>query len=349
MPTTKNLAVIASLLSVAAAPAAFSATSQSNEKSRYVSPFVTYSVADSDRQSDDSVRGGVMFGQEISQRLNLELGVISQEFDAEPGGQSFEEAGIKLDALWFISRGEKFSPYVATGLGAIETSNTVSNATSVDPAVELGLGFLYGAKSGVAMRADVRHRLLAIDETVSGVNESSFNDWQVNLGLVAPLGAAPKAAAAAPQVKPMIKPPATDGDKDGVLDAMDQCPNSAANAAVDDQGCVTFNAVIIYFASDSSVLSDNAKTALDNVATDVLNKSVAIETAIGHADSSGNALANQKLSEDRVNAVIVYLANKGVNTTRVKTVAKGQSMPAEDNRTVEGRAKNRRVELKLHK
>jgi OOP family OmpA-OmpF porin len=348
MAFTKNLAVIGSMLTLTTATAAFATNSQSTVGTRYVSPFVTYSIADDDRTSDDSVRGGVMFGKVLSERLNLELGVISQEFDAEPGGQSFEEVGVKLDALWFISRGEKFSPYISTGIGAIETSNTVSNATSVDPAVDLGLGFLYGAKNSVAMRADVRHRVLGIDENVSGSNQSTFNDWQVNLGLVAPLGVSPKVAAA-PQAKPMIKPAAMDSDKDGVADASDLCPNSAANAVVDSQGCATFNAVVIYFASDSSALRDNANTALDNVATDVLNKSVAIETAVGHADSSGNALANQKLSEDRVNAVIVYLANKGVNTTRVSTSAKGQSMPAEDNRTVAGRAKNRRVELKLHK
>lgn len=348
MPFTKNLAVIGSMLTLTAAPVAFAADSQSTERSRYVSPFVTYSIADEDRLSDDSVRGGVMFGQTISERLNLELGVISQEFDAEPGGQSFEEVGVKLDALWFISRGEKFSPYVATGIGAIETSNTVSNATSVDPAADLGLGFFYGSENGVAMRADVRHRILAIDKNVSGVNESSFNDWQVNLGLVAPLGSAPKAVpAAAPYVEPMAK--ATDGDNDGVADSSDQCPNTAANATVDENGCVAFDAVVVYFASDSSVLNDNARTALDNVAADVLNQSVAIETAAGHADSSGNALSNHTLSEARVTAVINYLASKGVNTQRIKGKAQGESMPAADNSTPEGRSKNRRVELSLHR
>lgn len=348
MALTRKLAVIASTLTLTTAPAAFAADANNVERSRYVSPFITYSIADSDRQADDSIRGGVMFGKVMSDRLNLELGVISQEFDAEAGGQSFEEVGVKLDALWFISRGEKFSPYVSTGIGAIQTENATSNVSSTDPAADLGLGFFYGAQKGVAMRADVRHRVLGIDKTTSGVNESAFNDWQVNLGLVAPLGVTDKKAAfPTPVAKPMVA--AADSDNDGVSDATDKCPNSSAGAAVDSEGCVAFDAVIVYFASDSSVLNANAKTALDNVAVDVLNKSVAIETAAGHADSSGNALANQTLSEARVNAVIDYLAGKGVDTQRIGSKAQGQAMPAEDNSTPAGRAKNRRVELRLHK
>jgi OOP family OmpA-OmpF porin len=357
MLTTKNLALIASLLSVTAAPAAFSADSRSIEHSRYVSPFVTYSIADSDRLADDSIRGGVMFGQVISQRLNLELGVISQEFEAETGGQSFEEAGIKLDALWFISRGEKFSPYLSTGIGAIETSNTISNATSVDPAADLGLGFIYGTKNGIAMRADVRHRILAIDENVSGVNESSFSDWQVNLGLVAPLGT-PSTAYAAPVFAPSpvedspvqnetpTKP--ADSDNDGVADASDHCPETEASSTVDINGC-TIIKTQVYFASGSSTLSQAAKFELDIDIQSALRQSLTNYTAAGHADSSGVASRNTTLSAARVNAVIDYLTIHGIDPQRIEAKAQGQSMPAGDNHTPEGRARNRRVEVRISK
>lgn len=65
----------------------------------------------------------------------------------------------------------------------------------------------------------------------------------------------------------------------------------------------------------------------------------------GHTDASGNAVDNQKLSEERSRAIVNKLIELGISGDRLKAVGKGQTNPVGDNSTTEGRAKNRRVEF----
>ncbi len=69
----------------------------------------------------------------------------------------------------------------------------------------------------------------------------------------------------------------------------------------------------------------------------------------GHTDFQGNADANMKLSEDRVNAVKNYLVSKGINTERIKTKAFGGTKPVSKEATPEARRLNRRVEVRILK
>jgi len=69
--------------------------------------------------------------------------------------------------------------------------------------------------------------------------------------------------------------------------------------------------------------------------------------AVGHTDSVGTDAYNQKLSERRAAAVKAYLVSKGVAANRVYTEGKGEKSPVADNKTKEGRAKNRRVEVEV--
>ena len=69
--------------------------------------------------------------------------------------------------------------------------------------------------------------------------------------------------------------------------------------------------------------------------------------AVGHTDSTGNAAYNLALSTRRANAVKDYLVSKGIEKNRVYTEGKGLTQPVADNRTREGRAKNRRVEIEV--
>jgi OOP family OmpA-OmpF porin len=67
----------------------------------------------------------------------------------------------------------------------------------------------------------------------------------------------------------------------------------------------------------------------------------------GHTDSIGTDQYNQKLSERRAGAVRDYLVKKGVDSKRLATRGFGESKPIADNKTKDGRAKNRRVEVKV--
>ena len=69
--------------------------------------------------------------------------------------------------------------------------------------------------------------------------------------------------------------------------------------------------------------------------------------AVGHTDWTGSDAYNQKLSVRRAEAVKAYLVSKGIEANRIYTEGKGEKQPAADNRTREGRAKNRRVEIEV--
>ena len=68
----------------------------------------------------------------------------------------------------------------------------------------------------------------------------------------------------------------------------------------------------------------------------------------GHTDNVGTEAYNQALSERRVNSVKDYVVKKGVDASRVAGQGFGESKPIADNKTREGRAKNRRVEIKVN-
>jgi len=101
------------------------------------------------------------------------------------------------------------------------------------------------------------------------------------------------------------------------------------------------------FASGSSEVDPAAYEALDRVATAMTAVSSAQATITGHTDSTGKAGYNQRLSEDRAEAVRAYVAGKGVDTARMSAEGKGEAEPIADNATAEGRAANRRVEIRV--
>jgi OOP family OmpA-OmpF porin len=69
--------------------------------------------------------------------------------------------------------------------------------------------------------------------------------------------------------------------------------------------------------------------------------------AVGHTDAIGGDAYNQKLSVRRAEAVKAYMVSKGIERNRVYTEGKGEKQPVADNKTAEGRAKNRRVEIEV--
>lgn len=69
--------------------------------------------------------------------------------------------------------------------------------------------------------------------------------------------------------------------------------------------------------------------------------------AVGHTDSIGTDAYNQKLSIRRAEAVKAYLKGKGIEENRIYTEGKGESQPKADNKTSDGRAQNRRVEIEV--
>lgn len=105
----------------------------------------------------------------------------------------------------------------------------------------------------------------------------------------------------------------------------------------------------IYFASNSVELSDSAKQVLDLLLEVIeTDPSVHIELR-GYSDNLGSAVYNLKLSRLRSEAAMEYLVGHGVREKKIATVGNGIATPLANNKTAEGRAKNRRVQLILYK
>ena len=100
-----------------------------------------------------------------------------------------------------------------------------------------------------------------------------------------------------------------------------------------------------FFDFDKSVLKPEGKAKLDDLVSKVKGINLEVIIAVGHTDSIGTDAYNQKLSVRRAEAVKAYLVSKGIEKNRVYTEGKGEKQPVADNKTKEGRAKNRRVAI----
>lgn len=142
-----------------------------------------------------------------------------------------------------------------------------------------------------------------------------------------------------------------DSDGDGVVDSKDACPGTPAGTKVDAKGCEVMAKVIslsgILFHTNSAELRSESIAVL-NATADTLNanKGVNVEIA-GHTDDQGDATYNQNLSQQRAETVRSYLNSRGVDNARLSASGYGETQPVADNSTSEGRAQNRRVELRV--
>jgi OOP family OmpA-OmpF porin len=144
----------------------------------------------------------------------------------------------------------------------------------------------------------------------------------------------PPKPAPPPEPKPAPPPPAPEKPKPAP-----EKPKPVAEK-------VTFAADVL-FDFDKSVIKPEGKSKLDDISNKVRGVNLEVVIAIGHADSIGTDQYNQRLSVRRAESVKAYLVSKGIEGNRVYTEGKGEKQPVADNKTRDGRAKNRRVEIEV--
>ncbi|HEY0235153.1 MAG TPA: OmpA family protein [Afipia sp.] len=103
----------------------------------------------------------------------------------------------------------------------------------------------------------------------------------------------------------------------------------------------------ITFDFGKSALKPQFYSALNGVASTLKEYNQTMIEVVGHTDSVGSDAVNQRLSEQRASSVAQYLAGQGVQRERMETLGAGKNYPIADNGTDAGRAKNRRVEIRL--
>ena len=102
-----------------------------------------------------------------------------------------------------------------------------------------------------------------------------------------------------------------------------------------------------YFDFDKAVLKPEGKSKLDEFNQQLKGRTQDMLLTVGHTDSIGTDAYNDRLSLARAQAVKSYLVGLGIASDRITVEGRGEREPVADNKTAEGRAKNRRVEIKV--
>ena len=149
--------------------------------------------------------------------------------------------------------------------------------------------------------------------------------------------------------------PEADNDKDGIADANDKCPTAAesVNGFQDEDGCPDVaikkgeKLVLkgVFFKTGSNELLPESFVTLDTLANQLISQPEVKLEVQGHTDNKGVPSRNKKLSAARAQTVVDYLIAKGVGKERLRPFGYGSEKPMGDNKTEDGRAVNRRVEL----
>jgi outer membrane protein OmpA-like peptidoglycan-associated protein len=161
-----------------------------------------------------------------------------------------------------------------------------------------------------------------------------------------------------------------DDDGDGVLNSRDKCPDTPKGTPVDATGCplvtpapepVAAPVVLpkeeiitirdVHFEFNKATLTPGDKQQLDMVATKLKTEATNVQLHVsGHTDSVGSDAYNQKLSQKRAQSVTDYLVSAGIpRSSFVSVEGDGEARPVADNKTADGRALNRRVEIKINR
>lgn len=332
----------------------------------YVLPMGSYVVADDARSTDDGYGAVLAIGKRVSAHLELELRGQYLQYDAEdrrrrllgipigPEPQNVEIGAGGIGASLFLS---------PSGRGLYLHADAMAGDTTL---YNIGGGFDFAVGTDVSLRVEA---LYHIDD------DADVEEPQFNLGLRIPLGARaqplkPEPVRVVPPI-PAAPPPKSqcsdgiDNDGDGLIDYPEdpgcsspsdddesnpRCELPTFGQTVDLSGCAVGDSLVLHgvnFEFDKATLTVDAKTQLDQVADALLRRpDIKVEVA-GHTDSKGSDAYNQRLSEARARAVVEHLASRGVDPARMRAAGYGESIPVAGNATDEGRALNRRVELKV--
>lgn len=341
----------AALLCAMAAPALASATEVGHW---YLNPQIGGISVDNDRGlQDKDWLYGLGIGKHVNQGLSVELNLNGSQIGGGPGNGDLSLYAGSIDALGVLNRDGRFAPYLSIGAGAVQNERS-PGANAADAMAQAGIGAMIRLWESAdqtrtfALRPDLKARW-----SESGAT-GTYLDYIGTLGFQFSFGAAPAPVAVLPppapapvaEPAPVLPPPPADSDGDGVTDDKDKCPGTPAGVAVDEDGCPRKGTVTlegVNFELNSAIITADSRDVLTRVAT-YLKKYPRLRIELqGHTDSSGSDSYNLNLSKQRAESVRVALEGQGLPAGQLVSRGYGETQPIDDNKTTEGRARNRRV------
>lgn len=244
-------------------------------------------------------------------------------------------------------------PFLVVGAGWLAVDGGGALGDDTDFTYHWGGGVRWEANDWLAVRADARH-ILAPDVGHNGV----ANDLELTAGIALRFDPMPTGSAPRPRARDeRLPPPAVqrienDSDRDGLADAVDDCPTESevVNNHEDDDGCpdrVLIEVDGIGFRPGSFDVTPASIPILER-AIAMLKESPTWRVAIeGHTSSDGDRYDNLALSKERADAVAAYLVSRGIAAERITTRGYGPDKPIANDRTAAGREKNRRIEFRI--
>jgi OOP family OmpA-OmpF porin len=318
-------------------------------------PYVTISggVAwpDEARQVHDGIGLKLSLGWALNERWSAEFRATHFHFAADTtSATALSRTALGLDAVYAVNT-SGWSPLLLVGVGAAHNDVTPDGRDSTDFTANVGFGLMTPALNdyGTRMRLETRY--------VYDAFEDAREDLHAYLGVSFPLRRPRTIEVVRPEVKEIVREnivreePPRDSDGDGVIDALDRCPNTLHGARVARDGCVVESAVIVlqgvHFEHGSAQLTDASMAILMQVANSLRGQSTVNVEIAGHTDSTGSDGGNLALSVRRAQSVVDFLVSQGIERSRLTAVGYGASRPIADNSTAAGRASNRRVEFRV--
>jgi OmpA-OmpF porin, OOP family len=295
----------------------------------YLSAMGSYTLADSDRGTDDGYGGMFGIGRRISDEVALELNGLYSSYGNAGGDSRAQLLGAGIDALVFPLVHFP-NIYGVAGVKYGHASHMPGTVPGYDGGiVDTGIGFLFPLTSRILLRGDARFRMdWHGGDKAAGTSpeqDRAFTETVFNAGLLIPFGGEKAAEAPAEPVQ-VVSTSALDSDNDGVPDAYDECPETPAGAvvnehgcalendckkptageAVDENGCAVENKFVlrgVRFEFDSDRLTPDAEQALlSSIETLKAYTDIVVEIQ-GHTDWIGSERYNQELSARRAKAV----------------------------------------------
>lgn len=316
--------------------------------------------------NDGNINPGLRIGRYISPSFDLGLNAAFGKYDFSDVEETIHKLQLlrtntfstdlnvryKFNNGKFIKEDALFGPYITAGIGYLRLKGRTTPFTLADNDKRL---FEYlNIPVGIGTTVNLSKRInLFVQATYNYTNGDRYDRvpefrrgydkfLETSVGVVYQFGKSLNS---------------NDNDGDGVPNDKDKCPNTKKGTKVDANGCPEISETVkadvldiatkIYFETNSDVIKAESHSSLDKLVK-YLEMFPGIKIAVeGHTDNVGEANYNLELSQRRANSVKNYLVSKGVDASRITSEGFGQTKPKATNETEEGRALNRRVELRF--